>query len=72
MFDDYLQPACDCFPEVEGRWPCEACGLRHAWSCPKISGVRDRKAEPKLYEVGGPLGGVVARGKVKRKETNDG
>jgi hypothetical protein len=37
-WDDCLVPACGCHGDDpwSGRAPCEACGLSHAWSCPKI------------------------------------
>jgi hypothetical protein len=69
VFDDYMVPACGCFDEAEaGAYPCENCGINHAWNCPKLPGHDERVAattEPKIIEFG-PIGPVF-KGRATQK-----
>ena len=66
-FDDCMIPACGCYGDDVGATnparPCDECGTRHAWSCPKIEGNEGRAATPHPRRVDILPGGATVERK---------
>jgi hypothetical protein len=74
--DDCMVPACGCFGSDTSAdnltRPCDSCGTRHAWTCPKVEGHAERSVTltPRRVEIL-PSGRMTERERYDFRESDD-